>query len=241
LLGDVICEVLDNRFLASQNLDKWLDIQVRVCSSAHPSFLRLVTPAPKGFDLTLIQENLAMIGLQYPEVTVLHYERNASQETLQNLLRATYHQLLERQPYHHEKRGELAALEREFLKGKVGLKRLVRQIGQSQLYQQLFFRSGNNQRCVEQACKHFLGRAPISRSEVALYLEILVEKGFNAMIDALLDAEEYRAAFGNNTVPYPRYSFQALPPSAFLLSAYLHQSHPSAMRPMAGNPTLSLA
>ncbi|MDX2271769.1 MAG: phycobilisome rod-core linker polypeptide [Cyanobacteriota bacterium] len=161
---------------------------------------------------------------------ILHYERNADSVTLQNLLRATYQQILERQPYQQERRGELAKLEGEFLRGKVGLRRLVRQIGHSHLYQQLFFNAGCNTRCVEQAFKHFLGRAPSHKAEVAGYHSILVKEGLKAMVDAFVDSEEYRLVFGNNTVPHPRSSFTSLSPMAYLLSHEINHSHQLAMQ-----------
>lgn len=145
----------------------------------------------------------------------LMYDRQCTVEQLQQLLRAVYQQVLERQPFHWEKVGYLAQVERDFLQRKINLRRLIRAVGHSPLYQRLFFQQGGNTRCVERAFQHFLGRLPLSREEVASYHRILVREGLGALVDALLDSEEYRRVFGPNQVPYERHSGIA-PISAYL-------------------------
>ena len=161
--------------------------------------------------------------------------RQRDPQTLQNLLRAAYQQLLERQPYQHEKAGELEKIEQDFLRGRIGIKRLVRQIGGSRLYQRLFFSAGCNTRCVEQGFKHFLGRAPASKEEVAAYHNILVRQGFQAMVNAFIDSEEYRRTFGNDRLPHPRQRLSGYPPLAYLLTEQMHRRHELAMQ---GSPRL---
>ncbi len=162
-------------------------------------------------------------------------QRHRDPQTLQNLLRATYQQLLERQPYQHEKVGELEKIEQDFLRGRVGVKRLVRQVGGSHLYQRLFFNAGCNTRCVEQGFKHFLGRAPANKAEVAAYHDILVHQGFQAMVNAFVDSEEYRHNFGNDHLPHPRQRLAGYPPLAYLLTDRMNQRHELAMQ---GSPLL---
>lgn len=162
-------------------------------------------------------------------------QRRQDPQTLQNLLRAAYQQLLERQPYQHEKAGELEKIEQDFLRGRIGIKRLVRQIGGSRLYQRLFFSAGCNTRCVEQGFKHFLGRAPASKAEVATYHDILVHHGFQAMVNAFIDSEEYRHHFGNDHLPHPRQRLSGHPPLAYLLTNQMHRRHELGMQ---GSPLL---
>ncbi len=171
-----------------------------------------------------------MICFQQAEIPVLRYQRNADPETLQNLLRAAHQQILERQPYAHEKQGELMRLERDFLRKKVGMMRLVRQIGQSELYQKLFFQHGCNTRCIEEGFKHFLGRAPVSKEEVITYHDILVERGFKAMINTWIDSEEYHDAFGQDILPHPRPQMATHTPAAYLLSERVTRAHHLALQ-----------
>ena len=153
----------------------------------------------------------------------LVYDRQCSPEQLQELLRAVYRQLLQRQPYHWEKAHELRALERDFLQRKINLRRLIRAVGHSSLYRRLFFEQGGNTRCVEQAFKHFLGRLPLNREEIATYHRILVKSGLGALVDALVDSDEYRRVFGNTTVPYNRHS--GIAPISPYLTQRCHDSH----------------
>jgi hypothetical protein len=169
------------------------------------------------------------------DVAVQHYQPRMSRDQLPNLLRAAYQQLLERQPYDRERQGEFAHMEQDFLRGKVGIKRLVRQIGHSHLYQHLFFDGGCNTRCVEQGFKHFLGRSPSHRGEVAHYHNVLVHQGFKAMVDAFLDSEDYRIAFGADTLPHQRQQFAHQPPITYLMTQRIHASH---QLPMVQPPIL---
>ncbi|MEN9203595.1 MAG: phycobilisome rod-core linker polypeptide [Thermostichus sp. DG02_2_bins_29] len=163
------------------------------------------------------------------------HQQSRDPQALQNLLRAAYQQIFERQPYQHEKAGELEKIEQDFLRGRVGIKRLVRQLGGSHLYQQLFFSAGCNTRCVEQGFKHFLGRAPANKDEVATYHDILVHQGFQAMVNAFVDSEEYHRHFGNDRLPYPRQRLTGYPPVAYLLTDRMNHSHQLAMQ---GSPLL---
>ncbi|GAB4215656.1 MAG: hypothetical protein OHK0012_16310 [Synechococcales cyanobacterium] len=156
-------------------------------------------------------------------MSVHRYDRQASVEQLQELLRAVYQQLLERQPYQWERREYLASIEQEFLQKKMNLRRLIRAVGHSPLYRQLFLQGGGNTRCVEQAFKHFLGRIPLNSAEMASYHQILLKSGFNALIDALLDSDEYRQTFGQDRVPTARN--HGIAPLSPYLTRRFHDSH----------------
>ncbi len=54
------------------------------------------------------------------------------------------------------------------------------------------------------AFRHFLGRGPSSREEVQKYFSIVSSGGLAALIDALVDSQEYSDYFGEETVPYLR-------------------------------------
>ncbi|TRT80418.1 MAG: photosystem I reaction center subunit X, partial [Microcystis flos-aquae Ma_QC_C_20070823_S18] len=61
-----------------------------------------------------------------------------------------------------------------------------------------------NSRALELAFRHFLGRGPSSREEVQKYFSIVSSGGLAALIDALVDSQEYSDYFGEETVPYLR-------------------------------------
>jgi len=61
--------------------------------------------------------------------------------------------------------------------------------------------------------KHFLGRAPLNQKEIQKYNQILATKGLKAFIGAMVNSMEYLQLFGEDTVPYRR--FTTLPAANF--------------------------
>lgn len=57
---------------------------------------------------------------------------------------------------------------------------------------------------IELAFRHFLGRGPSSREEVQKYFSIVSDGGLPALVDALVNSQEYADYFGEETVPYLR-------------------------------------
>jgi phycobilisome core-membrane linker protein len=88
--------------------------------------------------------------------------------------------------------------------GDISMKEFVRRLGKSPLYRKQFFEPFINSRALELAFRHFLGRGPSSREEVQKYFSIVSSGGLAALIDALVDSQEYSDYFGEETVPYLR-------------------------------------
>ncbi len=148
-------------------------------------------------------------------------ERSKTREHLPSQLSAAYHQILERQPFFHEKQREFFKLEKDFLRGKVNVKRLVREIGRSKLYQKLFFENISSMQSVEEGFKHFLGRPPASKQEFAFYNDILLRHGIESMVDAFLNSDEYHLAFGRDHLPHQLLHYTQMTPKTYLLSSQL--------------------
>ncbi|NJK64802.1 MAG: hypothetical protein HC921_20750 [Synechococcaceae cyanobacterium SM2_3_1] len=148
-------------------------------------------------------------------------ERSHQSQNLSAQLSAAYHQVLERQPVFHEKQREFLKLEKDFLRGKVNVKRLVREIGRSKLYQKLFFEDISSMQCVEEGFKHFLGRPPLSKQEFAFYNDMLLRQGIASMVDAFLDSEDYHLAFGRDQLPHKLNQHTRMNPQSYLLSSQL--------------------
>lgn len=152
--------------------------------------------------------------------------RTSTPEEHQLALRQLYFQVLERQPYAHERK-VLAKAEQEFLKGKIGVRRFLKELSHSEVYLNSFYHNSSNIKFLELCFKHFLGRAPIDQAEIKLYCEILMHKGVGQMITAILDSEEYRKAFGCFTVPHPREQRVYQSPKAYMESHLLNHELPS--------------
>lgn len=151
-------------------------------------------------------------------------DRRSSLEERQLALHQMYRQVLGRQPYDFE-RQILAKAEKDFLKDKIGVRRFLKELGHSEVYQKAFYHCYSNVKFIELCFKHFLGRAPRDQSEFQLYCEILSKEGVDKLITAFLDSEEYRKVFGCFTVPYTQSQSCYESPKAYLETRLLNQEH----------------
>ncbi|MGD1896655.1 MAG: phycobilisome rod-core linker polypeptide [Phormidesmis sp.] len=119
------------------------------------------------------------------------------------VIKAAYRQIFERDV--SELYGdELSKLVSQ-VKGEGGSMALfVQQLGKSRLYRRLYYEPYSISRAIELACRHFLGRGLSCMEEFQQYFELVSEKGFAALIDALVGSKEYADYFGVETVPYLR-------------------------------------
>ena len=60
-------------------------------------------------------------------------------------------------------------------------------------------------KAIESIHRRLLGRPTYGRAEMNQYYDLCSQKGFYALLDAILDSEEYLDTFGEATVPYERY------------------------------------
>lgn len=121
----------------------------------------------------------------------------------QAVIKAVYRQIFERditKAYNQSN----SYLESQVKNGDISMKEFIRRLGKSPLYRQQFFEPFINSRALELAFRHFLGRGPSSREEVQKYFAIVSSGGLAALIDALVDSQEYSDYFGEETVPYIR-------------------------------------
>ncbi len=150
-------------------------------------------------------------GLQLPQIYFNAAERRPkyamklglSALEKNEVVKAAYRQVFERDI----KRAyslEISDLESKVKNGDISMKEFVRRLAKSPLYRKNFFAPYINSRALELAFRHVLGRGPSSREEVQKYFSIVSSGGLAALIDALVDSEEYSDYFGEETVPYIR-------------------------------------
>ncbi|MBR8827904.1 MAG: phycobilisome rod-core linker polypeptide [Gomphosphaeria aponina SAG 52.96 = DSM 107014] len=121
----------------------------------------------------------------------------------QSVIKAAYRQIFERDITKAYSQS-ISYLESQVKNGDISMKEFVRRLGKSPLYQKQFYQPFINSRALELAFRHFLGRGPSSREEVQDYFSIVSKGGLAALIDALVDSQEYSDYFGEETVPYIR-------------------------------------
>lgn len=150
-------------------------------------------------------------GLQLPQIYFNAAERRPKYAMKPGLsileknevIKAAYRQIFERDI----KRAyslEISVLESKVKNGDISMKEFVRRLAKSPLYRKNFYEPYINSRALELAFRHILGRGPSSREEVQRYFSIISDGGLPALIDALVDSQEYADYFGEETVPYLR-------------------------------------
>ena len=105
------------------------------------------------------------------------------------------------------------SLEAELHDGRITVQEFIRGLAKSDFYRKNFYDSCSPQRTIELDFKHLLGRPPHDQSEVSECIQLQASQGHNALVDSLIDSEEYSQAFGEHGVPFVR-SWQSQPGSA---------------------------
>lgn len=150
-------------------------------------------------------------GLQLPQIYFNAAERRPkfvmkpglSASEKNEVIKAAYRQVFERDITRAYSLS-ISDLESKVKNGDISMKEFVRRLAKSPLYQKQFYQPFINSRVIELAFRHILGRGPSSREEVQKYFSIISNGGLAALVDALVDSEEYGDYFGEETVPYLR-------------------------------------
>jgi phycobilisome core-membrane linker protein len=120
-----------------------------------------------------------------------------------DVIKAAYRQIFERDITRAYSLN-ISDLESKVKNGDISIKEFVRRLCKSPLYRKNFFEPYINSRALELAFRHILGRGPSSREEVQKYFSVVSQGGLPALVDALVDSQEYSDYFGEETVPYLR-------------------------------------
>lgn len=137
----------------------------------------------------------------------------ADKVAVQTLISAAYRQIFERDIAPYIVKNEFTVLESKLSNGEISVKEFIEGLGYSNLYLKEFYTPYPNTKVIELGTKHFLGRAPLDQAEIRKYNQILATQGIRAFIAALMNSQEYREVFGEDTVPYRR--FPTLPAANF--------------------------
>ncbi|MEB3232782.1 MAG: phycobilisome rod-core linker polypeptide [Leptolyngbyaceae bacterium] len=151
-------------------------------------------------------------------------DRHSSKQEREYALWQIYAQVLERQPYEFERKN-LFQMEKNFLQGKTGVRRFLKELGHSDLYLNIFYYSASNPKFVETCCKHFLGRSVRDHDEMRFYIKVLSQSGVYQLVTTILDSEEYRKYFGGFTVPYPQREQYKMSPNEYLETTVVQKEH----------------
>lgn len=150
-------------------------------------------------------------GLQLPQIYFNAAERRPkyamkpglSASEKNEVVKAAYRQVFERDITRAYSLS-ISDLESKVKNGDISMKEFIRRLAKSPLYQKQFYQPFINSRVIELAFRHILGRGPSSREEVQKYFAIISNGGLAALVDELVDSQEYGDYFGEETVPYLR-------------------------------------
>jgi phycobilisome rod-core linker protein len=95
-------------------------------------------------------------------------------------------------------------LESQLKSGQITIRDFIRSLLLSRKFRDDFYRCNSNYRLVEQMVGRVLGRPVHGDQERIAYSILIAQYGLPALVDALLDSDEYLEAFGYDTVPFQR-------------------------------------
>ncbi|MBE9112005.1 phycobilisome rod-core linker polypeptide, partial [Nodosilinea sp. LEGE 07298] len=147
-----------------------------------------------------LPQSYAQSALPTPKLVI---KPGLSETETQEVIRAAYRQVFERDITHAYGLA-LTDLESQLRSGQLSMKEFVRHLGKSRLYRREFYEPFTISRVIELACRHFLGRGLSCLEEFQTYFDVISTGGLPALVDALLDTQEYADYFGEETVPYLR-------------------------------------
>jgi phycobilisome core-membrane linker protein len=125
-----------------------------------------------------------------------------SESSSQKLIKACYLQVFGRDLYSGQR---LTQDEIKLENGEITVREFIRRLAKSNVYLKLYWTPLYVMKAIEYAHRRLLGRPTYGRNETNKYFDIASKKGFYAVIDAIMDTEEYYQTFSEDTVPYERY------------------------------------
>jgi phycoerythrin-associated linker protein len=143
-----------------------------------------------------------VMALWITESDDIQLHANATEADLQVVIAVTYRQVLGNAYVMEDQR--LTTAESQLRNRDITVKEFVRAVAKSELYRTRFFETSSPYRFVELNFKHLLGRAPQNQAEVSEQVQRFNSQGYEAVIDGLLDSDEYSSCFGEDTVPTMR-------------------------------------
>lgn len=102
-------------------------------------------------------------------------------------------------------------LESQLKNRSITVRDFIRGLAKSDAFRNLVVETNSNYRVVELCLKRLLGRSPYNKDEEIAWSIKIATLGWGSFVDALIDSEEYRSSFGDNTVPFQRRRYKDRP------------------------------
>jgi phycobilisome core-membrane linker protein len=125
-----------------------------------------------------------------------------SESSTQAVIKATYLQVFGRDVYEGQR---LKVQEIKLENGDITVREFVRALAKSELFRKLYWTPFYVCKAIEYIHRRLLGRPTYGRQEMNKYFDLCAKKGLYALVDAIIDSDEYSQTFNEDTVPYERY------------------------------------
>ncbi len=126
----------------------------------------------------------------------------SSEADMATIIGAVYRQVFGRPVYAGQ---QLSVAESRLKNGEINVREFVKAVAKSEAFRKTYWTSLYVMKAVEYIHRRLLGRPTYGREENNRYFDICAKKGFYALVDAMIDSQEYTECFGEDTVPYERY------------------------------------
>jgi len=126
----------------------------------------------------------------------------SSEASTATIISAVYRQVFGRPVYSGQ---QLSEAESRLKNGDINVREFVKAVAKSEAFRQTYWTSLYVMKAVEYIHRRLLGRPTYGRQENNQYFDICAKKGFYALVDAIIDSQEYTECFGEDTIPYERY------------------------------------
>ncbi len=134
--------------------------------------------------------------------TNTNYGVKYSESSSRKVILACYRQVFGRDVYQRQR---LQFGEIKLENGEITIRDFVRMLAKSNVFRDLYWTPLYVTKAIEYIHRRLLGRPTYGRQEMNQYFDICAKQGFYALVDAILDTQEYSETFGEDTVPYERY------------------------------------
>nr|YP_010338334.1 phycytochrome bilisome core-membrane linker protein [Bangia atropurpurea]UNJ18284.1 phycytochrome bilisome core-membrane linker protein [Bangia atropurpurea] len=124
------------------------------------------------------------------------------------ITKVAYLRVFGRDVYQEEKL-ILKPIESQLQDGQITVREFVRQLAKSSIFRSLYWEPLYICKAIEYIHNRLLGRPTYGRQEINKYFDIAYKQGYYQVIDAIIDSSEYIETFGDNVVPYERYTTPA--------------------------------
>ena len=133
------------------------------------------------------------------------YSLTESSISRKSIINAVYLRVFGRFIY-AEERLLFKTLESKFESSQLSVREFVRQLAKSSVFRSLYWQPLYVCKAIEYIHCKLIGRPTYGRQEINKYFDIAYKQGYYKVIDLMIDSLEYIESFGDNSVPYDRYT-----------------------------------